>query len=102
MRKAVPISPPAPKSGMGSDTRCTNRSYVNGPGGTAIAGEVQVNVGCTESVVAPAGELSAVSDAHAGTAIGPITPVLAVSPVAAVASTRHSNGCPGLRGIRRA
>src|SRR5882672_7566909 len=101
MRKVVPVNPATLKSETGSVTRCTNRSYVNGPGGTAIAGEVQVNVGCTESVVAPAGALSAVSDAHAGTVIGPITPVLAVSPVAAVASTRHSSGCPGLSGMRR-
>src|SRR6267154_6428941 len=39
----------------------------------------------------PAGLLSEVSVAHVGTRIGPMTPLVAVSPLAAVASTCQNN-----------
>src|SRR3989442_13078023 len=70
-------------------TRCTSKSKVNGPGGVETPAGLQVSLGCAVSITMPAGLLSDVSVAHPGTRIGPIRPVGAVSPLAAVASTRQ-------------
>src|SRR6267378_4414143 len=72
-------------------TRCTSRSKVSGPGGADTCAGFHVNVGCAVSITMPAGLLNEVRVAHAGTMIGPITPLVAVSPLAAVASTRQNN-----------
>src|SRR5690349_16316112 len=77
-------------------------SYLNGPGGVATPGELQVKVGWTSVIAAPAESLSVVSRAQAGTAIGPTRPVVAVAPVLARASTRQKSGDPGLSGRARA
>ena len=50
----------------------------------------------------PAGVENEVSVAHGGTTIGPRAPVVAVTPVAAEASTRQNNGRPGLSARRSA
>src|SRR5256712_7365359 len=70
-------------------TRCTSKSKVNGPGGVDTPAGLQVSLGCAVSITMPAGLLSAVSVAHGGTTTGPIRPVDAVSPLAALASTRQ-------------
>src|SRR4029077_10899178 len=70
-------------------TRCTSRSNVSGPGGLDTGTGLHVSVGCAVSMTIPAGLLSDVSVAHAGTTTGPIRPLVAVSPLAAVASTRQ-------------
>ena len=72
-------------------TRCTSRSNVSGPGGAEICAGFHLNAGCAVSITKPAGLLKEVRVAHAGTMIGPITPLVAVSPLAAVASTRQNS-----------
>src|SRR5579859_53749 len=72
-------------------TRTTSRSYVNGPGGVATDTGRHLSVGSAVSMTIPAGLLSVVSVAHGGTTTGPMRPLVAVSPVAAVASTRQKN-----------
>src|SRR5436190_15865197 len=77
-------------------TRCTRRSYTQGPGGLDTSAGSQMNVGCAVSITTPAGLLNVTSVAQDGTFTGPISPVVAVSPLAAVASTRQ-NRFPALK-----
>src|SRR5436309_2037565 len=72
-------------------TRCTSRSNVSGPGGADTCAGFHLKVGCAVSITMPAGLLNAVRVAQVGTRIGPITPLVAVSPLAAVASTCQNN-----------
>jgi hypothetical protein len=72
---------------------------VNGPGGAAIAGEVQRSSGCESGVVTPPGAFSVSSVDHAGTATGPTGPEVALSPVAATAPRHHTD--PGGRARAR-
>src|SRR5882762_4527611 len=88
--KVVSVRPGNVKSMTPVATRWTCKSYVSGPGGDDAPTRFQVNVGWAVSMTIPAGLLSDVSVAQAGTATGPITPLVPVSPLAAVASTRQN------------
>src|ERR1041384_5791948 len=92
-----------PKTGMVCPVRNTNRSYGRGPGGAAISGDVRVNVGSGSAVEPPIESSRVVSFAHAGTAIGPTTPVVAVRLAGGALGARtRPHRFSGLSGRRRA